>query len=206
MHIGVLLLAQPRKCASQQKGEKVMRTRLMRTSLWTPILLALLCAAGNAFGEELDAGALYQITAKHSGKCLDVSGGPGALGNGALVIQWDCNGATNQQWIFTSIGGGYYKILAKHSGKGLDVFGGVFSAANGVIVEQWDYNGSANQMWRVDPLGNGYYSIIARHSGKALGIRGSATDNNAQAEQSDFIPGAANQMWKLTLIPPCARP
>jgi ricin-type beta-trefoil lectin protein len=181
-----------------------MRTILMRTSLLTPILLALLfVAAGNAFGQAPDPNVLYQIKARHSGKCLEVNGGPGATGDGALVVQRDCNNAENQQWMFTSIdGAGLYKIIAKHSGKGLDVFGGVFSAANNVIIEQHDYNGSANQMWSVNDLHNGYYSIIARHSGKSLDIRGASTDNGTQAIQWDFKWGY-NQQWKLAPLAPC---
>lgn len=181
-----------------------MRTRLTRTSLLAPTLLALLFGtAGSAFGQTLDPNLLYQIRARHSGKCLEVNGGPGAVGNGALVVQRDCNNAENQQWTFTSVdGAGLYKIIAKHSGKGLDVFGGVFSAANGVIVEQYEYNGSANQMWAVNDLRNGYYSIVARHSNKGLDIRGASTDNGAQVQQYDFLWGN-NQQWKLTPFTPC---
>jgi len=175
-----------------------MRSRLMRTSLVTPLFLALIfVAADSAFGQTPDPALVYQIRARHSGKCLEVNGGPGAVGNGALVVQRDCSNATNQQWTFTNIGAGLYKILAKHSGKALDVFGGVFSAANGVIVEQWDYNGSANQMWSVDDLRNGYYSIVASHGKKSLDIKGAPTYNGAQAHQWDYL-GGLNQQWKLT--------
>lgn len=178
-----------------------MRTRLMRTSLLTPALLALLfVTAGSAFGMSPDPNTWYRVTAKHSGKCLDVTGG--SVGNGALVIQWDCHNGDNQQWKFIPISAGYYKIIAKHSGKALDVFGGVFSAANGVVVEQWDYNGSANQMWFVDDIGDGYYTITARHSGKSLDISGAATDNGAQLHQYDYW-GGDNQKFRLTPIAPC---
>lgn len=176
-----------------------MRTRLMSVSLLTLILLALLFVdARSAFGQTINPQALYRIMAKHSGKCLDVTGGN--IGNGARVLQWDCHGRENQQWTFTPVGDGYYKIIAKHSGRGLDVFGGIFSTGNGVIVEQWDYNGRANQMWRVDYIGDGYYTIIARHSGKSLDIFGASTDNGAQAHQWDYV-GGDNQKWRLTELP-----
>jgi hypothetical protein len=173
-----------------------MRRRLMRTSLLTPILLALLfVAAGSAFGLPPDPNLWYQIKARHSAKCLDVSGG--ALRNGANVIQWDCHGGENQQWKFTPVGAGYYRITAKHSTKVLDVFGGIFSTANNVDVQQREYNGSANQMWYVEDLLNGYYRITARHSNKSLDIRGASTYNGAQAHQWDYV-GGYNQMWELT--------
>lgn len=181
-----------------------MKERLVRTNLVAPISLVLLfVATGNAFGQAPNPATPYQITARHSGKCLDVSGS--SLGNGALVTQSDCNGGENQQWTFTPVGAGYYRITAKHSGKVLDVFGGIFSAANGVIVEQWEYNGNTNQMWYVGDLGNGYYSIIARHSNKSLDIRGGSTGNGAQAQQYDYL-GGANQQWRLTTPTPCPRP
>jgi hypothetical protein len=183
-----------------------MRTRLMRTSLLTPILLALLfVATGSAFGQTPNPNILYQIIARHSGKCLEVDGG--AVWNLAPVVQRDCNGATNQQWTFFDVGAGYYKIIAKHSGKALDVFGGVFSAVNDVIVEQNEYNGSTNQMWYVRPLTDGYYQITARHSNKSLDIdtRPGAMTNGARAQQWDYW-GGWNQQFRLTPLTPCTRP
>lgn len=181
-----------------------MKTRLMRRSLLTPILLALLfVAAGQAFGQ-VDPSVLYHITAKHSGKCLDVAGGPGAIGNGVQVIQWDCNATgKNQQWTFTSVGDDYYKIIANHSNQSLDVFGGIFTLGNGVPVKQWDYQGSANQMWKLVPIPSeiGYYRIVAKHSGLSLDINGGpgATGNGAQAQQWEYW-GGDNQKWKLTAL------
>jgi hypothetical protein len=178
-----------------------MNRRLMRTTLLSPILLMLLVAtADTAFGN-IDPSALYHIIAKHSGKCLDVSGGATALANGVRVIQWDCHDEDNQAWTFTPVEGGYYKIIAKHSGKSLDVFGGITSRGNGAVVEQWDYNGAANQMWILIPLGGDYYQICAKHSGKSLDINGGprATGNGAGAQQWTYW-GGDNQMFKLTAV------
>jgi hypothetical protein len=44
----------------------------------------------------------FKITAKHSGKALDVSGLPPY--NGAPVLQWDYWGGDNQQWLIVSVG------------------------------------------------------------------------------------------------------
>ncbi|MEZ4542239.1 MAG: RICIN domain-containing protein [Chloroflexota bacterium] len=41
---------------------------------------------------------LYKITAKHSGKVLDVSAA--SPDGGAVVIQWDWHGGNNQRWRF----------------------------------------------------------------------------------------------------------
>ncbi len=180
-----------------------MRTRLMRTSLLTPILLALLfVAAGSAFGRQPDPNVFYEIRARHSDKCLDVSGGPSSLLNGAPVIQWDCNGADNQQWKFTPVvtpiaNTIYYKIVARHSGKVMDVFGGIFSISDHSDVQQRDFNGLDNQLWYVGDLGNGYYQIMAKHSQRGLDVRGALTRNGAQVQQYSFLWGL-NQQWSLT--------
>lgn len=182
-----------------------MKTRLMRTSLLTVTLLALVCvAAGNAFAQLPNPNDQYNIVARHSGKCLDVA--RAAQGNGAQVVQWDCNQGDNQKWQFTPVGSGDYKIIAKHSGKSLDVFGGIVSQGNGVMVEQWDYNGGGNQLWQLIPVGDGYYKIVPKHSGKSLDINGGpgANSNGAQAQQWDYV-GNNNQKFRfVSLSGPCA--
>ena len=178
-----------------------MRTRLLKRSLLLAMLhMLLVVSASNAFGQ-IDPSALYQITAKHSGKCLDVVGGTSAMANGVRVVQWDCSQEENQKWTVTPVSDGYYKIIAKHSGKSLDVFGGTVSQGDGVIVEQWDYNGGTNQLWKLVPLGDDYYQVIAKHSGKSLDVNGgpSAVNNGAQVQQWGYI-GADNQKFKFTSL------
>ena len=178
-----------------------MRTRLMRTSPLTPVLLALLFgAAGSASGRQPNPNLLYSISAMHSSKCLDVEGG--ALGNGVPVSQYDCHGGNNQQWLFTPVNDGFYRITARHSGKALTVYGGIYSTNDGIVVQQFEYNGLYNQMWSVDPVGDGYYRITARHSGRSLDIRGALLNNGAPAQQYWFANGA-NQKWRLTPLVAC---
>ena len=85
------------------------------------------------------------IIAKHSGKCLDISGID--TDNGADVIQWDWWGGDNQKWKFEHVGEGYFKIIAKHSGKYLDV--SRIDLENGANIIQWDWLGGDNQKWRL---------------------------------------------------------
>ena len=182
-----------------------MKTRLMTTSVLTVTLLVLVCvAAGNAFGQLPDPNSQYHIVARHSGKCLDVA--RAGVGNGAQVVQWDCNEGDNQKWQFTPVGNGDYKIIARHSGKSLDVFGGIVSQGNGVIVEQWDYNGAGNQLWQLIPVEDGYYRIVAKHSGKSLDINGGpgATSNGAQAQQWEYVRGDNQKFRLVSLRTSCA--
>jgi hypothetical protein len=53
-------------------------------------------------GETATTPTAYTLVNKHSGKCLDVAKA-GTL-DGADVIQWSCNGGSNQKWTFSDPG------------------------------------------------------------------------------------------------------
>jgi len=136
----------------------------------------------------------YKITARHSGKSLDVQGF--SLADGGNIHQWTYGGGNNQQWFVTDVGGGHYKIVSKHSGKALDVNGN--STADGANVYQWAYVGGTNQQWRIEPTSDGFHKITARHSGKALDVNGgaAATGDGANVHQWTY-GGGTNQQWRL---------
>ena len=162
--------------------------------------------AVTASGQQgLAAEVAGNLVAVHSGRCLDVVGGPPATGNGVPIQQWDCLGSTqtNQIWNFqneTYAGGYYYyNLVAANSGKCLDVVGGPTATDNGVPIQQWDCLGSTqtNQQWRVVTIKLGL-QIIARHSGKCLDVTGgtAATDNGVPIQQWDCLGVTqTNQLW-----------
>jgi len=43
----------------------------------------------------------YELVAKHSGKCVDVTGASTA--GGAVIEQWTCSGSSNQRWKTTYV-------------------------------------------------------------------------------------------------------
>ncbi len=141
----------------------------------------------------------YKLTAKHSGKVLDVD--QSSTADGATVKQYTSNGTDAQKWLLEDVGGGYYSLKARCSGKALDVNGGPTATGNGVKVQQWTYGGGDNQKWKIDSVGGGYYKLTAKHSGKCLDISGgpSATGDGALANQWDYA-GGDNQKWALTYI------
>ncbi len=141
----------------------------------------------------------YKLTAKHSGKVLDVD--QSSTADGATVKQYTSNGTDAQKWLLEDVGGGYYSLKARCSGKALDVNGGPTATGNGVKVQQWTYGGGDNQKWKIDSVGGGYYKLTAKHSGKCLDISGGvgATGDGALANQWDYL-GADNQKWALTYI------
>jgi beta-glucanase (GH16 family) len=89
----------------------------------------------------------YRVVNRNAARVLDVSGGPSATGNNALVHLWEYVGGTNQQWRPESIGGGLWRFRARHSNRCLDVPGS--STLNGVQLQQYDCNGTGAQSFRL---------------------------------------------------------
>jgi Ricin-type beta-trefoil lectin domain-like/Protein of unknown function (DUF1800) len=135
---------------------------------------------------------IWELVARHSGKCLDVSGG--SVDDSAAVIQWTCHGGANQHWIVEPVGDGYYRLVARHSGKALDVSSA--SQNDSAALIQLTPHDGGNQQWAVESVGEGYSRLIARHSGKALDVAGASIQDGAAVIQ--LTPhGGANQQWLL---------
>jgi endoglucanase len=132
------------------------------------------------------------IVSRVSGKCIDVVSGSTA--DGAEIIQYDCHGGANQQWILRDAGGGYVQIVSQASGKCIDVSGA--STANNAKAIQWTCGTGTNQQWQVRDAGGGYVSFVARHSGKCLDVINSGTANGTRLQQYDCT-SANNQQWTL---------
>lgn len=88
-------------------------------SLATLTVVAGLASAQGVKADAIISGNTYKITAKHSGKVLDVAYGD--TNAGANVQQWYDTDGTNQKWKVVDTGDGYYKLVSVNSGKVLDV-------------------------------------------------------------------------------------
>ncbi|MBN1845525.1 MAG: RICIN domain-containing protein [Sedimentisphaerales bacterium] len=154
----------------------------------------------SAIGSIPRPGLWYAILARHSGKCLEVAGGPTATGNGTTVQQWDYHGQHNQQWRLEPAADGYYRLTPRHArGKCLDV--SEASTDAGADVIQWDYTGGANQQWRLLAGEDGHFALVARHSDMCADVNGVSTANGANVLQ--WIPaGDNNQLWAFELVQP----
>jgi hypothetical protein len=62
------------------------------------------------------------------------------------VIQWSCNGGTNQQWRVQDLGSGYVQLVARHSGKCLEVLNA--ATTDGARLAQWTCGTGTHQQWR----------------------------------------------------------
>ena len=145
------------------------------------------------------SGQWFNIVAKHSGKCLDITGS--SLAPGTALLQWDCLGQYNQAFKFDPVQGGYM-ITARHSGLQLDVAGGPSAITDGTRVVQWPYWGGTNEIWSVSaPDAQGYVTITARHSARGLDVSGGpgATADGPAIVQWPYW-GGANEKFKLVPV------
>jgi hypothetical protein len=154
---------------------------------------------GIQYGQSLNAsGTLngyYKITARHSGKAVDVAEASAA--NGARVQQYTANGTNAQQWLVGATGDGYYKLTARHSGKALEV--GTNATADGALIQQSDYTGGDNQQWKIEPASDGFYKLTAKHSGKVLEVPGLSQADGVQLAQRTNN-GGHNQQWRFEFL------
>jgi hypothetical protein len=143
------------------------------------------------------SGTQYNIVARHSGKCLDINGA--STEDGALLLQWDCIGVSNQVFILVPAGGDFYQIVAAHSNKCLDVDTSEDTYHNGAEVRQMTCSGADNQQFRLEDAGDGYFKIKAKHSELVLDVYGKSEDNGAKVVQWTDS-SSTNQAFELRQV------
>ncbi|WP_416398739.1 RICIN domain-containing protein [Allohahella sp. A8] len=147
------------------------------------------------------ADGTYQIVAKHSDKCVDVSGASGS--NGAIVHQWRCHSGDNQKWQVLAKDGGY-RIQAVHSSKCLDVSG--VSTADGAMMQQWRCGSGANQRFHIERQSDGSYRIRPMHSGKVVEVGASSAADGANVKQWRWWGGDSQRFaFRKTNTPTAAK-
>lgn len=139
----------------------------------------------------------YKITARHSGKVLEVAGASTAAGANVQQSAWA--GSDNQKWKFT-FSDGFYQVTNINSGKALEVTGS--GTTDGVNVQQGNAGTGDNQKWNVLRNSSGYYALAAKHSIKVLDVAGNSTANGANVQQMTSI-NLQNQQWTISSIPGC---
>ena len=138
------------------------------------------------------AGGVYEVVARHSGKCADVKAV--SSDDGARLQQWSCHGGANQQWRVEAVTDGWVRLVAQHSGKCMDVTD--WSVENGTELQQWACTGGENQQWTLRGTEDGYVIIESRSSGRVLDVSGALQDDGAPIVQYSSHAGV-NQQWLL---------
>jgi len=139
-------------------------------------------------------GSYKRLTAKHSGKCMDVS--DSSKTSGALIRQMDCQSSDSQLWNMLPVGNGnsgYYTLRAKHSGKCLDVYGA--SLSDNAKIVQWDCNKKDNQSFKKESSGS-YVVLRAKHSNKCVDVYRKKLISGGPIDQYT-CNGQDNQSWSL---------
>ncbi|MCA1619986.1 MAG: RICIN domain-containing protein [Acidobacteria bacterium] len=142
----------------------------------------------------LSDGARFTITARHSGKLVEVRDRQGGcsssgIGDGTNVRQMAANGSTCQQWVakrmrdkYGSIDPYYWTFHpAPNEAQAMDIYN--FSQLDGGNISTWTFFNNEAQHYRLVDLGNGYYHILARASGKVLNVDDGSTADGANVEQ-----------------------
>ncbi len=122
-----------------------------------------------------------EIVGTGSGRCIDV---PNSSQTGGTQVQlYDCNGAANQQWTYTSAG-----ELRVYGSDCLDANAQGTSPGTKAII--WPCNGQSNQRWNINSNG----TITGVQSGLCLDATGAGTANGTLVELWT-CNGGSNQQW-----------
>jgi hypothetical protein len=146
------------------------------------------------------AAATTTIVAQHSGKCLDVTGGPQATGNGAPLEQYKCTGASNQSWTVNDTGAGLFELVASNSHKCAEAAGG--GTDDRTPIQQATCNRLARQLWRLRDNGSGIFEIVNVGANRCLDVTGGPQQQEDEAKAELWrCTGELNQAWALTPSP-----
>jgi hypothetical protein len=143
--------------------------------------LSIDAAAGTITGR---GGPFESLTARHSGRCADVTSQSAAAG--AQIKQYDCNGGGNQRFWFRSTGTGHYNLVARHSA--------LCVQENATTVTQEGCGTGTNQQWSVVAASGSFVTVRSRATGECLDVNGGSTANGA-ALITYACNGATNQQW-----------
>ena len=175
-----------------------MPYRYVRIAKTTAGPLALTDVSVQAGGGEIvdygnpnfDPNRFYTIKNVNSGKLLSVDGGNKAAGT--RLIQWDANGAPDQQFQIVRVSGNLYKIVARHSGMAINPSGA--SPRSGTSLIQWPFENNNHELWYFQPAANGSWVIRNFADDLAFDVAGGSRDRGAAVNQWMTV-SQPNQQW-----------
>ncbi|MCX5079326.1 RICIN domain-containing protein [Streptomyces sp. NBC_00513] len=141
---------------------------------------------------------VIQLTASHSGKCLDVEAGKTT--NGIHVQQHTCGGTTAQQWTAVATAGGSFELRSVLSGKCLEVENA--GTKPGSVIQQWACAGKDHQRWQlmlIDPVRKLYELQPAHADGMCLDVPGAKEDDGIDTQLYTCNRTAA-QLWQVQQV------
>ena len=158
--------------------------------------LAAVLAPGAVAQAAVTSGATYTVINLNSGKCVDARAA--ATANGTAVQQYDCNGTTAQQWVFTATSGGYFDVGVSTSSAQVWDDTNV-SPSSGSPIQLWTYGGGTNQQWKPVVNANGTYSFMPRNSSnECLDVTNRSTSTGTVLQQWACTSGDTAQTFTLS--------
>ncbi|RYZ92719.1 MAG: hypothetical protein EOP06_03440 [Proteobacteria bacterium] len=150
------------------------------------------------FGNQAVPAQVYigssNLMAKHSWKCVDVTGWSSA--DDLELSQYTCvNQQWNQQFYIDHVGSNQYTLKSHHTQKCMDVRGA--SLASGASIVQNSCNSSESQKFQIKAVSFGLYNVINVKSGKCVAVGGAETSNNGKIVQETCVPGAMHQQFEM---------
>ncbi|MFH8619333.1 RICIN domain-containing protein [Streptomyces sp. NPDC017979] len=135
-----------------------------------------------------EADGALPLSNDYSALCAGVGS---SIANGAKVIQWGCNHAQDERWLFEdttdSHGNRAYFLRNAHSGK---CMGTGSSLAPGAGIIQYTCNGAVDEKWWWTPETGELRNV---YSGHCLGIGANATKGSQLIQWT--CNGAADEKW-----------
>jgi hypothetical protein len=169
--------------ANGVRGNVVTGNTTVTNNNWPSAAQAVMAAAGPQSSSNPPNQQNVQMVGGQSGRCLEVPNS--STTNGTQTQLYDCSGASNQRWSYTSS-----RQLTVYGTKCLDASGQ--GTANGTAVIIWDCSGQANQQWNVNSNG----TITGVQSGLCLDANGAGTANGTKIIRWS-CNGGTNQQWSL---------
>lgn len=156
------------------------------------------------------------IVNRYSGKCLDVTGGPGVTEAdtrpGDAIQQWACNGGLSQRFQFLPVSSGWigapaqwkqshgngYVLVNAASGQGPTIPSA--STSEGTYLVQWPYTIKMDEVWLPVSVGGGYYYLQSLLDGQVMDNPTSTGYNNGSKILQWPYWGGTNQQWKIVPV------
>jgi GH43 family beta-xylosidase len=159
-------------------------------NLGTPVRLG--ASLPGPSGEPSAVSTTYTVTNRNSGKCLDVAGSSSA--DGANVLQYTCNGRTNQRWRLEDLGDDTHRLVNVATGKVLDTAD--CSTADGADLRQWSWLNNTCQRFQFVATDGGYVRIVNKATGKVADVADCSTADSADVRQWTWLNNNCQQ-WRL---------
>lgn len=131
-------------------------------------------------------------------KCIDLRGGQATDGAGIQI--WDCNGHTNQNFMWCADG---RIVSAINDGMCLDVPGG--DASKPHDLQLWQCSGGAGQYWAYDAANSAIHPAAERDK-MCIDVSGGSDTNGAHVNIYYCSPGSGNKWYFGSGPPPTPAP